>query len=264
MTIRSLLRTPALYEFHESELRDIRRVFVVGDLHGDYASLALLLKIVNFTHDIVIFLGDYADRGPNSVGVVRKVYELINKFPHRVVALKGNHEDYSIIGEPLFSPCDFVNDVKGKGLEWHEFFEKELKPFLQQLYLSAIIPNVALFVHGGVSSKIGSRQDLCHPSRDIELDVLWSDPLPDGLEGEHKNLSRGLGVNFGYDIIGKICRIFGVKKIIRSHQPYKASEGSWFAHGGKLITINSSRIYGKVHVLVLSGPNFDKISTVFL
>jgi len=264
MTEKSLLRIPALYEFHESKLRNTRRIFVVGDLHGDYASFASLLKVVKFKQDVIIFLGDYADRGPDSIRIIRKLHNLINEFPGHVIALKGNHEDYSYTGEPMFLPCDLINDVEKRGMEWYKFFQTELRLFLKKLYLAAIIPGIALFVHGGVSSRISSRNMLRYPSRNVELDVLWSDPLPDSLTGEHENLGRGLGVNFGYDITAKVCKILRVRRIIRSHQPYKASDGPLFMHNKRLITINSSRIYGRPHALVLDRKNLQDFSVIYL
>ncbi len=52
-----------LYEFDESQLGRLKRLIVVGDLHGDYNTLSSLLKVANLTEDGIVFLGDYADRG---------------------------------------------------------------------------------------------------------------------------------------------------------------------------------------------------------
>ena len=63
-----------------------RRV-VIGDVHGHYECLMLLLaKIAPTSEDQVYFLGDLIDRGPKSAEVVEFVKE--NDYP----CLLGNHE----------------------------------------------------------------------------------------------------------------------------------------------------------------------------
>ena len=66
------------------------RTFAIGDVHGDLASLELLLsRLPKLTKDdTVVFLGDYVDRGRNSAGVVRHVRAMYDN-PAKVVALRG-------------------------------------------------------------------------------------------------------------------------------------------------------------------------------
>ena len=73
------------------------RVFVVGDIHGCSAELAILLKHLseneNLTNDdIVIFLGDYIDRGPDTRGVIDLLVNFQAEYP-KTRFLRGNHED---------------------------------------------------------------------------------------------------------------------------------------------------------------------------
>jgi serine/threonine protein phosphatase 1 len=68
-----------------------QRVFAIGDIHGCAAELSALISKINPSpQDVVVFLGDYIDRGPNSKGVVDLVLDLGKRC--QVVALKGNHE----------------------------------------------------------------------------------------------------------------------------------------------------------------------------
>ncbi|MCL2028823.1 MAG: serine/threonine protein phosphatase [Deltaproteobacteria bacterium] len=72
-----------------------RRYFVVGDIHGCYLKLKKLLERVDWTpdgDDLLIFLGDYIDRGPQSYEVVDTLADLSSKA-RNVVTLMGNHED---------------------------------------------------------------------------------------------------------------------------------------------------------------------------
>ncbi len=71
------------------------RTFVVGDIHGELEHLnRLLAKLPAVTpEDTIVFLGDYLDRGPDSMGVVRTVQSMEKTLPCHVVPLRGNHED---------------------------------------------------------------------------------------------------------------------------------------------------------------------------
>ena len=50
----------------------MQKIFVVGDIHGCFDKLcALMDKIpIDFNRDLLIFIGDYIDRGENPTGVV--------------------------------------------------------------------------------------------------------------------------------------------------------------------------------------------------
>lgn len=74
------------------------RVFGVGDIHGCVTELKRLVDHVvkknAFTEDdLLIFVGDYIDRGPRSKDVVDYLLKLREELPARLIFLKGNHED---------------------------------------------------------------------------------------------------------------------------------------------------------------------------
>lgn len=232
------------------------RLIVVGDIHGDLYSFNTIKKLFNPNKDLLIFLGDYADRGPNSLEVVEGVQELIKSYPERIIPLKGNHEDYTPEGEPIFAPCTLIEEVEIKGGSWEVYFEELRKNFLDKLYLSATIHGKVLFVHGGISSKIRNEKDLVNPNKLIEEDILWSDPYK--INGEHGN-PRGAGVLFGPDISEEVTRRLNVKYTIRSHEPRKASSGPFIEHEGRMVTISSTRVYGgRSFVLILPFKDFPK------
>src|SRR5512138_2797540 len=66
-----------------------RRTIVVGDVHGCLEELDDLLVTAGYTpgKDRLVFLGDLLDRGPDPVGVVRRVREL------GAECVLGNHEE---------------------------------------------------------------------------------------------------------------------------------------------------------------------------
>ncbi len=64
---------------------------VFGDIHGCCKSLDTLLELLApGPEDIVVTLGDYVDRGPDSKGVFDRLIQLQEETT--LVALKGNHE----------------------------------------------------------------------------------------------------------------------------------------------------------------------------
>lgn len=232
-----------LREITVDTLWTIHNVIVVGDLHGDMVSLQAIREHFNPDEDLMIFLGDYADRGPQGVDVIAKIDHWVKRYPSHVYALKGNHEDYTEDGSPLFTPWTLRDEVISKKGDWMNYFRYYLRPFIDKLHLAVIIPDVALFVHGGVSTRIQALNDLKFPKRAVEVDVLWSDPFQ-GM-GERFN-RRGVGVEFGEDISHIVCDRLGVSRIVRSHQPRKASCIPHVTHGGRVITISSTSVSGGI------------------
>lgn len=68
--------------------------YVVGDIHGCLAEVRYLVEQLPLERgDRLVFLGDYIDRGPDSMGVVSYLLELREQDKIDAVFLKGNHED---------------------------------------------------------------------------------------------------------------------------------------------------------------------------
>jgi serine/threonine protein phosphatase 1 len=71
--------------------------FAIGDVHGNLAALDDLLRQLGGAvseGDVVVFLGDYIDRGPDTKGCVDAILALQHDIAAEVVALCGNHEDW--------------------------------------------------------------------------------------------------------------------------------------------------------------------------
>ena len=72
------------------------RLYVIGDIHGRLDLLDQLIELINRDiksregEAVIVTLGDYVDRGPNTSGVLDRLAN--NPFEGRYVALKGNHE----------------------------------------------------------------------------------------------------------------------------------------------------------------------------
>jgi serine/threonine protein phosphatase 1 len=69
----------------------------VGDIHGYLPPLLDLLAQLDHAAtaaDVVVFLGDYIDRGPDSKRCIDAILEFRDRSPAEVMCLRGNHEDW--------------------------------------------------------------------------------------------------------------------------------------------------------------------------
>jgi len=67
------------------------KIFAIGDIHGKIDKLKMLIDRLPLSeNDLVVFLGDYVDRGENSFEVIEYLIDLGNKT--KCVFIKGNHE----------------------------------------------------------------------------------------------------------------------------------------------------------------------------
>lgn len=68
------------------------RTFVIGDIHGCFTALQTLERELKFTDDdLLITLGDYVDRGPDTKSVVDWLIAR-RRRGGGLIALRGNHE----------------------------------------------------------------------------------------------------------------------------------------------------------------------------
>ena len=82
---------------------EYKRVLAFGDMHGHFSKFMTLYERVGVTdEDLLIFLGDYIDRGSENVKALKWIMEEARK--PNVVALKGNHEQ-------MMFDCIMHNDM---------------------------------------------------------------------------------------------------------------------------------------------------------
>ncbi|ACR79117.1 MULTISPECIES: metallophosphoesterase family protein [Kosmotoga] len=83
-------------------------IYAIGDIHGCLESLKKLIEKINPSRtDMLIFVGDYIDRGPNSKGVVDFLIKLSRS--RKCIFIRGNHEQMLL---------DYLNGGKTRKL-WH-------------------------------------------------------------------------------------------------------------------------------------------------
>ncbi len=225
-------------------LEPVGEALVVGDLHGDLTSLITILRNSSFIQKlsankdaIVVFLGDYGDRGGNSAEVYYIILKLKLAFPKQIVLLRGNHEGpVDLMASPHDLPLQFQDRFEGQGNEAYQNLQK----LFTCLYTAVLVPKRYLMVHGGLSPNLSSASDLAnahltHPKLRLLEDLLWSDPS-DIVE----NISpspRGAGSLFSKRVTEKALGKLGVHILVRGHEP--SGNGFKVNHDGKVLTLFS-------------------------
>jgi len=175
---------------------DGRTIYAVGDIHGRLDILDPLLEQIRADvaadppqdKPVLVFVGDYVDRGAFSKGVIDRVIALKADDEFEVRALKGNHEEaiLSFLDDPNFGPTwsehGGAQTLTSYGVtapilrmatqDWAkarddlgETFPKAHYDFLRRLELVAVYGDY-LFVHAGLRPGV--------PLQDQEEhDLLW-------------------------------------------------------------------------------------------
>ena len=137
-----------------------KRLIAIGDIHGEYDKLEnLLKKIQPKLTDTFVFLGDYIDRGKDSVKTVDTLLELKRNY-FNCIFLKGNHEQIFLQALKTLSEEDIANCISNGGAETlkqyllmkkndFEKFKSHIK-FLKSLE-NYYLTDEFLFVHAGIS-----------------------------------------------------------------------------------------------------------------
>jgi diadenosine tetraphosphatase ApaH/serine/threonine PP2A family protein phosphatase len=227
-------------------LKPVGEALVVGDLHGDLESLIEILNSSKFLDKLsqdanatMIFLGDYGDRGPLSAEVYYTLLKLKLYFPKQIILMRGNHEGPKDL---MVSPHDLPWQFQAKfGSEWKKAYGEIFKLF-NCLYNALIVEERYLMVHGGVPPQAKRLEDLAyahegHPKESLLEDLLWSDPTDD--ISETCASPRGAGKLFGQKVTAAALQKFGVKVLIRGHEP--CEEGYKINHNGKVLTLFSRK-----------------------
>ncbi|MGH6827647.1 MAG: metallophosphoesterase family protein [Rhizomicrobium sp.] len=181
------------------------RIYAIGDIHGcDDALKALQREITRDAAPypgtkLIVYLGDYVDRGPNSREVIER---LMHKVPAGFAAryVKGNHdaavldflEDAEIyrlwrhvgaaetlasygVRPPLFAGREKLEQARRA---FSEAFPRSHLDFLKSLELMVLIGEYA-FVHAGIRPGVALEQQRADDLLWIRNEFLeWNAPHP--------------------------------------------------------------------------------------
>ncbi len=253
------------------EVYDIENLVIISDLHGDSKSLFRILSEINYKQFLskelnkLVFLGDYIDRGSDSLSILYSVCYLKSTYPDSVIVMRGNHEAPA---EFPFSPHDFPYDIEERfGNRWREIY-KEILSLFKLMTLASLIRHKLLLVHGGLPTKEGAAEnfresiEFAHESQvrnSVLEEILWNDPRQIEENKGQENLIRGLGRYFGPSVTRTWLQATGTKAVIRGHEP---CQGFRLDHDNLIMTLfscadvypNSAAAY-----LMLNAAELDTI-----
>ncbi len=236
------------------EPRQANRVVFVGDTHTAVDVTQTVFDKYYENADLVVFLGDYVDRGSTGVENLGLITSMFLEDPWRVIMLRGNHE--SPLTNPYYGFFDEVTQKLGEGSyeNFKEFFQS--MPY-------AVVVNDYLCVHGGialgldhVSQIAGLPRPDVNPDDPVAFQLLWNDPR-DMVEGFIPSVRGDGAFYYGSDVTQSFLENNSLKGIIRGHE---VVDGFREDMGGKVMTVFSSRYHGSsAGILILDGNKMERV-----
>ncbi|KAL4002432.1 Serine/threonine-protein phosphatase PP1 isozyme 1 [Acanthocheilonema viteae] len=222
-------------------------IHICGDIHGQFVDLLRIFQQCGRPpYERYLFMGDYVDRGPNSLEVICLLLLMKISFPAKMFLLRGNHE------------CSLINQAYGFRDELEERFQNgdllwiKFQDLFNWLPFAARVDKRILCMHGGLSPKMTNLDGLRHLKRpvdpiddSIEVDLLWSDP--DANMSNEPNdpyfrpSLRGISHHFNQKAVLAICQQYKLDFIVRAHQVVQ--DGYEFFAGRHMITLFSAPNY---------------------
>ncbi|GAB2299716.1 hypothetical protein Dimus_033771 [Dionaea muscipula] len=212
---------------------------ICGDIHGQYSDLLRLFEIGGFPpQSNYLFLGDYVDRGKQSLETICLLLAYKIKYPGNFFLLRGNHE------------CASINRIYGFYDECKRRFNVRLwKTFIDcfnWLPVAALVDDKILCMHGGLSPDLENLDQIrklprptAIPETGLLCDLLWADPGSD-MKGWDTN-DRGVSFIFGADKVSEFLEKHDLDLVCRAHQVVE--EGYQFFAGRGLVTVFSAPNY---------------------
>jgi serine/threonine-protein phosphatase PP1 catalytic subunit len=134
---------------------------IFGDVHGQYFDLFRLFDVAGYPAEgdsKFLFIGDYVDRGKQSIETIIMLLTLKLKFPKHIYLLRGNHESQQINRMyGFYDECKRRYSVK----TWKDFGQ-----CFNSLPVCAIVDERILCMHGGLSPDLNDLEIINKQQRD--------------------------------------------------------------------------------------------------
>jgi len=212
---------------------------IVGDIHGQFHDLLRVFEFGGFPPSSnYLFLGDYVDRGKQSLEVIILLLVYKIKFSENFFMLRGNHECASITRiYGFYDDCKRRYSIK----IWKMFCD-----VFNKMPFCAVIDDKIFCVHGGLSPEVSSMDSIRRIARPTDVpdsgmlcDFLWADPDKD-ISGWAES-DRGVSYIFGPDVVSSFLKKHDFDLVIRAHQVVE--DGYEFFAKRQLITLFSAPNY---------------------
>lgn len=211
-------------------------VKVVGDVHGQYTDLIRMFEMCGFPPSSnFLFLGDYVDRGKQSLETILLLLCYKLKYPENFFLLRGNHECANVTRVyGFYDECKRRCNVK----IWKTFIDT-----FNTLPIAAIVAGKIFCVHGGLSPALSHMDDIRNIARPTDVpdygllnDLLWSDPAD--MEQDWEANERGVSYCFGKKVITDFLATHDFDLVCRAHMVVE--DGYEFFNDRVLVTVFSA------------------------
>ena len=187
-----------------------------GDIHGQYQDLLRLFEYGGYPPSATyLFLGDYVDRGKQSLETICLLLAYKIRYPSKIYLLRGNHEDAKI--NRIYG---FYDECKRR---FNVRLWKIFTDCFNSLPVAALIDDKILCMHGGLSPELKNLNQIREIERPTEIpdngllcDLLWSDP--DQKREGWSDSDRGISCTFGADKVDEFLDKNDLDLICRGHQ----------------------------------------------
>ncbi|CAG5126577.1 unnamed protein product [Candidula unifasciata] len=234
-----LLEQPTLLELEAP-------VTICGDIHGQFYDLLHLFEIGGFPPDTnYLFLGDYVDRGHNSMEVICLLFAYKVKYPVNFFLIRGNHETGSVNAHYGFLQECVRRYSRALWQQFNDVFDC--------LPLAAVVGDKIFCCHGGLSPELMNLSQIRRIARPADIpdhglvsDLVWADPDPDPkAKGWHFNEARGTSYTFGPDTVQQFLEKNDLDIVCRAHDV--TQDGYKFFGKRQLVTVFSAPNYAGVY-----------------
>ena len=211
---------------------------VCGDIRGDFESLKKIFeKSGEPQKKNYIFLGNYINRGSNSIETLCLLLAYKIKFKDTFYMLRGHYDEIT-----LSKSYGFYEECLKK---YNENIFNLITDLLNALPLAATIDEKIFLIHGGLSPELKTLDQIEKIQRPVEIpktglicDLIWSDPSNDLKEKDWEENSRGAGKLFGKKPLLEFLEKNNLKMLCRGHSVVK--EGYEYLWDNKVLTIFST------------------------
>ncbi|EME87647.1 uncharacterized protein MYCFIDRAFT_127420 [Pseudocercospora fijiensis CIRAD86] len=214
-------------------------VKIVGDVHGQYTDLIRMFEMCGFPpNSNYLFLGDYVDRGKQSLETILLLLCYKLRYPENFFLLRGNHECANVTRVyGFYDECKRRCNVK----VWKTFVDT-----FNTLPIAAIVAGKIFCVHGGLSPSLSHMDDIRGIARPTDVpdygllnDLLWSDPAD--MEADWEANERGVSYCFGKKVIMEFLQKHDFDLVCRAHMVVE--DGYEFFNERILVTVFSAPNY---------------------